>query len=160
MNGRDRPTCRIIGPNGAGKTTFALKYLPEAGCQNFVNADLIAAGMSPLAPELERMSAGRLFLTEIQRHIQARHDFGFETTLAGRGYLRLIRRLMASGWRVEFDLSCPAEPGDGEAARRRAREPLWPRYPGSRYRTAIPSKLGEPDRGLCVACGSDCRFAQ
>lgn len=49
MNGRDRPTCWIIaGPNGAGKTTFALKYLPEAGCQNFVNADLIAAGMSPV----------------------------------------------------------------------------------------------------------------
>ncbi len=40
MNGRDRPPCWIIaGPNGAGKTTFALKYLPEAGCQNFVNAD-------------------------------------------------------------------------------------------------------------------------
>ncbi len=94
MSRRDRPTCWIIaGPNGSGKTTFALKYLPEAGCQNFVNADLIAAGMSPLAPERERMSAGRLFLTEIRRHIHARHDFGFETTLAGRGYLRLIRRL-------------------------------------------------------------------
>ena len=103
MNGRDQPTCWIIaGPNGVGKTTFALKYLPEAGCQNFVNADLIAAGMSPLAPERERMSAGRLFLSEIQRHIQARHDFGFETTLAGRGYLRLIRRLKATGWRVEL----------------------------------------------------------
>jgi predicted ABC-type ATPase len=79
MNGRDRPTCWVIaGPNGAGKTTFALKYLPAAGCQNFVNADLIAAGMAPLAPERERMSAGRLFLTEVQRHIQARHDFGVE----------------------------------------------------------------------------------
>ena len=54
MNGRDRPTCWIIaGPNGAGKTTFALEYLPEADCQNFVNADLIVAGMSPLAPERE-----------------------------------------------------------------------------------------------------------
>ena len=54
MNGDDRPTCWIIaGPNGAGNTTFALKYLPEAGCQNFVNADLIAAGMSPLAPDRE-----------------------------------------------------------------------------------------------------------
>ena len=159
MNGRARPRWIIAGPNGAGKTTFALKYLPEAGCQNFVNADLIAAGMSPPAPERERMSAGRLFLTQIQRHIQARHDFGFETTLAGRGYLRLFRRLMASGWRVEL-IYCPAEPGDGEAARRRAREPRRPRYPGSRYRTAIPSKLGEPDRRLCVARGSDCLFAQ
>jgi predicted ABC-type ATPase len=104
MNGRRRPVCWIIaGPNGAGKTTFALKYLPEvAHCRNFVNADLIAAGMSPLAPERERFTASRLFLSEIERHIEARRDFGFETTLAGRSYLRLIRRLRADGWRVEL----------------------------------------------------------
>jgi hypothetical protein len=100
MTDRDQPTCWIItGPNGAGKTTFALKYLPEVDCRNFVNADLIAAGMSPLAPERERMVAGRLFLAEIERNAQARRDFGFETTLAGRGYLRLIRssRRLAGG---------------------------------------------------------------
>lgn len=99
-----QPTCWIIaGPNGAGKTTFALKYLPEvAGCRNFVNADLIAAGMSPLAPDSKRVAASRIFLNEIERHIEARRDFGFETTLAGRGYLRLIRRLKTSGWRVEL----------------------------------------------------------
>lgn len=104
MNGRGQPVCWIIaGPNGAGKTTFALKYLPEvADCRNFVNADLIAAGMSPLAPERERVTASRLFLSEIERHIHARRDFGFETTLAGRGYLRLIRRLRADGWRIEL----------------------------------------------------------
>ena len=104
MNGRGQPVCWIIaGPNGAGKTTFALKYLPEvADCRNFVNADLIAAGMSPLAPERERVTASRLFLSEIERHITARRDFGFETTLAGRSYLRLIRRLRADGWKVEL----------------------------------------------------------
>ncbi len=104
MNGRRQPVCWIIaGPNGAGKTTFALKYLPEvAHCRNFVNADLIAAGMSPLAPERERVTASRLFLSEIERYIHARRDFGFETTLAGRSYLRLIRRLRADGWRVEL----------------------------------------------------------
>ena len=104
MNVYAQPSCWIIaGPNGAGKTTFALKYLPEvAGCRNFVNADLIAAGMSPLAPERERVTASRIFLAEMERHIQARRDFGFETTLAGRGYLRLIRRLRATGWRVEL----------------------------------------------------------
>jgi predicted ABC-type ATPase len=58
--------------------------------------------MSPLAPERERLAAGRLFLTEVERHIQARHDFAFETTLAGRANLRLIRRLKASGWSVEL----------------------------------------------------------
>jgi predicted ABC-type ATPase len=98
------PICWIIaGPNGAGKTTFALDYLPHAaGCRIFVNADLIAAGMSPLAPERERVAASRIFLREIERHIAARHDFSFETTLSGRGYLRLIKRLRASGWRVEL----------------------------------------------------------
>jgi len=104
MSTGDKPICWIIaGPNGAGKTTYALKYLPKvAGCRHFVNADLIAAGMSPLAPEAERVGASRLFLKEIERHIQTRHDFGFETTLAGRGYLRLIRRLRTEGWRVEL----------------------------------------------------------
>ncbi len=86
MDGRRRPTCWIIaGPNGAEKTTFALQFLPKVSCQYFVNADLIAAGMSPLAPERERLAASRIFLGEIERHIEARHDFGFETTLASRG---------------------------------------------------------------------------
>jgi predicted ABC-type ATPase len=99
-----QPTCWIIaGPNGAGKTTFALQYLPEvAGCSRFINADLIAAGLSPLAPERELAAASRLFLNEIEAHITARQDFSFETTLAGRGYLKLIRRLRADGWRVEL----------------------------------------------------------
>lgn len=57
------PTCWIIaGPNGAGKTTFALEYLPRvAQCTRFVNADMIAAGLSPLAPERELLAASRLF---------------------------------------------------------------------------------------------------
>ena len=96
------PTCWIIaGPNGAGKTTFALEYLPEvAGCRRFVNADLIAAGLSPLSPEQHLLTASRLFLGEIESCIQANQDFAFETTLAGRSYLKLIKRLRASGWRV------------------------------------------------------------
>jgi predicted ABC-type ATPase len=98
------PTCWIIaGPNGAGKTTFALEYLPlVAKCFRFVNADLIAAGLSPLAPERELLAASRLFLTEIETCIQQREDFGFETTLAGRSYLKLVQRLRAEGWRIEL----------------------------------------------------------
>ncbi len=104
MRHRNKPVCWVIaGPNGAGKTTFALKFLPEvAACRNFVNADLIAAGLSPLAPEAKLMAASRLFLNEINTHIAARRDFGFETTLAGRGYLRLVKRLRADGWWVEL----------------------------------------------------------
>ena len=98
------PVCRIIaGPNGAGKTTFALKYLPlVAPGTAFVNADLIAAGLSPLAPDRGLVAASRLFLRQIEHHIAVRRDFAFETTLSGRGYLRLIRRLREAGWRVEL----------------------------------------------------------
>jgi predicted ABC-type ATPase len=98
------PTCWIIaGPNGAGKTTFALEYLPKvAGCTHFINADLIAAGLSPLAPERELLAASRIFLREIEERIAAREDFAFETTLAGRTYLRLVERLRRGGWRVEL----------------------------------------------------------
>jgi predicted ABC-type ATPase len=98
------PTCWIIaGPNGAGKTTFALEYLPQvAQCSRFVNADLIAAGLSPLAPERELLAASRLFLGEIEACITQREDFAFETTLAGRSYLKLVRRLQTAGWRVEL----------------------------------------------------------
>lgn len=104
------PVCWIIaGPNGAGKSTFALEYLPTlAGCRNFVNADLIAAGLSPLAPERELLAASRLFLREIETYATHREDFAFETTLSGRTYLRLIRRLLQEGWRVElFYLALP-----------------------------------------------------
>ena len=96
--------CRIFaGPNGAGKTTFALAYLPQvAPGSGFVNADLIAAGLSPLAPEQRQVAASRLFLRQLREHVAERRDFAFETTLAGRGYLRLIRHLRADGWRVEL----------------------------------------------------------
>ncbi len=74
------PTCWIIaGPNGAGKTTFAMEYLPRvAGCTNFVNADLIASGLSPLAPERELVAASRIFLGEIKEHIVQGESFAFE----------------------------------------------------------------------------------
>jgi len=87
------PTCWILaGPNGAGKTTFALKYLPNVGCTNFVNADLIAAGLSPLQPERETIAASRILLKEIKAYIAEGESFAFETTLSGRGYLKLINQ--------------------------------------------------------------------
>ena len=98
------PICWIIaGPNGAGKTTFAMEYLPQvAGCRNFINADLIATGLSPLDPGRELALASRLLLGEIEKCIAKREDFAFETTLSGRGYLRLIRRLQREGWQVDL----------------------------------------------------------
>ncbi|HET7395818.1 MAG TPA: zeta toxin family protein [Gammaproteobacteria bacterium] len=93
----------MAGPNGAGKTTFAREFLPqEAGCPIFVNADLIAAGLSPFEPGLAGFRAGRLMLEEITRHVAERENFAFETTLAGLGYARLIRAWKASGYRVKI----------------------------------------------------------
>jgi predicted ABC-type ATPase len=102
----------IAGPNGAGKTTFEREFLPqEAGCPVFVNADLIAAGLSPFAPETEALRAGRLMLAEIGRHFAARRSFAFETTLSGRGYLKRIKQWQAAGYRVKLvflSLNSPA----------------------------------------------------
>jgi predicted ABC-type ATPase len=71
-------------------------------CRRFINADHIAAGLSPLAPEQQLLAASRLFLGEIEDCIAAKQDFAFETTLARRSYLKLIRRLQADHWRVEL----------------------------------------------------------
>ena len=91
----------IAGPNGAGKTTFAREFLPnEAECPVFINADLIAAGLSPFSPEAVAVRAGRLMLEQIQHHCLAGENFAFETTLSGRGYLRHIRQWQAAGYRV------------------------------------------------------------
>jgi predicted ABC-type ATPase len=87
----------IAGPNGSGKTTFAREFLPnEAGCPIFINADLIAAGLSPFQPDVAAIKAGRVMLEEIKTHAKHGHNFAFETTLSGRGYVRMIR-----GWRKE-----------------------------------------------------------
>jgi predicted ABC-type ATPase len=93
----------VAGPNGAGKSTFARLFLPDyADCKEFVNADLIAAGLSPFNPESLALKAGRLMLDRIETLARSRVDFGFETTLAGRGYVPLISRLKAEGYRVNL----------------------------------------------------------
>lgn len=101
---RRTPVCIIIaGPNGAGKTTFAREFLPkDARVVHFVNADLIASGLSPLRPELAAIAAGRLVLREIERLAKARSDFAFESTLSGLVYLSRLRRWKAAGYRIEI----------------------------------------------------------
>ncbi len=100
----------IAGPNGAGKTTFAREFLPqEAGCPVFVNADLIAAGLSPFAPERAAIQAGRLMLGAMAQHVARRESFAFETTLSGLSYARQIPQWRQLGYRVElFFLSLPS----------------------------------------------------
>lgn len=101
----------IAGPNGAGKTTFARKFLPRyANCRVFINADLIAQGLSPFAPEQAAFHAGRLVLEQIQTHARRGDDFGFETTLSGRAHLRVIRDLKDRSYKVHlFYIWVPTE---------------------------------------------------
>jgi predicted ABC-type ATPase len=100
----NRPRCIVVaGPNGAGKTTFAREFLPkEAGVIHFVNADLIAIGLSPLRPELAALTAGRLFLAELDRLAKLMHDFAFETTLSGKIYFNRLKQCKAAGYRIEI----------------------------------------------------------
>jgi predicted ABC-type ATPase len=99
----------VAGPNGAGKTTFARSFLPaEAELPRFINADLIAAGLAPFAPETAAIRAGRLMLEEIGSCTRRGESFAFETTLSGLGYLRMIEEWRAAGYRVSlFFLSLP-----------------------------------------------------
>lgn len=98
----EHPTVYVIaGPNGAGKTTFATEFLPDfVHCREFLNADLIAAGLSPFAPETQNVRAGRLLLTRTRELIKNKENFSFETTLAGRGYVRLFKTLRADEYQI------------------------------------------------------------
>ena len=110
----------IAGPNGAGKTTFARSFLPEeAQCPRFINADLIAAGLAPFAPETAALKAGRLMVEEIADCVRKGESFAFETTLAGLTYQARIRQWRAQGYHVSlFFLSLP----DADAAVARVAE--------------------------------------
>lgn len=101
----------IAGPNGAGKTTFARSFLPaEAQLPRFINADLIAAGLAPFAPETAALKAGRLMLQEMEQCARRGESFAFETTLSGLGYLRHIAAWRAQEYRVSlFFLTLPNE---------------------------------------------------
>jgi len=98
------PRCIVIaGPNGAGKTTFAREFLPkEAGIFYFINADLIAGGISPLQPQSAALAAGRIFLAELDRLAKAQVSFAFETTLSGLGHLARLKRWKAVGFQIEI----------------------------------------------------------
>ncbi len=93
----------IAGPNGAGKTTFAHEFLPRyARCDTFLNADYLALGFSPLAPERAAIADGRFVLKRMQELVRRGEDFGFETTLSGRTYARVFQEMKARGYQLHL----------------------------------------------------------
>lgn len=105
MKSRDqRPNLYIIaGPNGAGKTTFARKFLPDyAKCLEFVNVDLIASGLSPFDPERAALKAGRIMLEQIHSLVERGVDFGFETTLSGKTYVKVLEEVNKRGYLIHI----------------------------------------------------------
>ncbi|RFM36067.1 zeta toxin family protein [Chitinophaga silvisoli] len=91
----------IAGCNGAGKTTASYTVLPEIlECKEFVNADSIAAGLSPFNPESVALEAGRLMLQRINTLLEENVDFAFETTLSTRSYASFIKKARTVGYTV------------------------------------------------------------
>ena len=93
----------VAGPNGSGKTTFATEFLPEyARCKHFVNADLIAKGLSPFSPGAAAITAGKLVLEQIHQFANKGVDFAFETTLSGKLYVNLFKSFKKKGYKIHL----------------------------------------------------------
>ena len=133
----------IAGPNGAGKTTFALTYLRvEARSLPFLNADMIAAGLAPFGSRHSDLMAGRLMLAEIDRLAAEGRSFAFETTLAGRGYLRRIDGWHRMGYRVMLVFLSLPSPEDAIARVRRRVEQGGHSIPEDVIRRRFDAGLG------------------
>jgi predicted ABC-type ATPase len=94
----------IAGPNGAGKTTYVRRFLPqEMHCWEFVNADMIAAGLSPFQPASAEFEAGRIMVRRLKQLFAERADFAFETTLSSYGHVSLLEEMRLAGYRIRLD---------------------------------------------------------
>ena len=103
MNAFPQPLVYVIGgPNGAGKTTFAREFLPAANVVEFLNADLLAAGLSPFQPGAMAVRSARLLLSRWRELMDQRRNFGFESTLSGRTYAGMLKQARAAGYEVRI----------------------------------------------------------
>ena len=93
----------LAGPNGAGKSTLAPYLLRDwLGLMEFVNADVIASGLSAFDPEHAAMEAGRVMLHRLRELAAQKKNFAFETTLATRSYAKWLRQLRQDGYRINL----------------------------------------------------------
>lgn len=92
----------IAGPNGAGKTTFAKAFLPDVGVAEFLNADLLAAGLNPLKPEASAFEAGRILLSRWRDLVSQKRSFAFESTLSGLSYAKMLKDAKENGSTIQI----------------------------------------------------------
>lgn len=139
LRAMDRPEIIVLsGPNGAGKSTTATLLLPESlGIEQFVNADLIAQGLSPFAPGAAAFAAGRIMLRRIRELRALRHSFAFETTLATRTYVPFLRAAQNDGYLVHLVYHRLEQRGARPRAGPRPSSPGWPRRAGRSHRTPV-----------------------
>ena len=103
MSANRKPLVVVLaGPNGAGKSSAAASLLPELGIDEFVNADVIAAGLSPSDPQSAALPAGRIMLQRLGELIAAGRDFALESTLSGRAYQRLFAELAGASYDINL----------------------------------------------------------
>lgn len=93
----------IGGPNGAGKTTSAFSLIPELlQCDEYVNADTIAAGLSPFNVDGAAIEAGKIMVLRIRSLMKKRVSFAFETTLAAKYTLKLTIDAEREGYGIHL----------------------------------------------------------
>jgi predicted ABC-type ATPase len=90
----------VGGPNGAGKTSWATRSLSALGIREFVNADEIARGLSPLDPDAGAIAAGRVMIERLNVLVRSGESFAFETTCAGLRHVRLLKTCRSAGYRT------------------------------------------------------------
>ena len=89
----------IAGPNGSGKSTTAPKLLRDTlQVDEFINADVIAGGLSAFAPEGVAFPAGRIMVRRMHELAKAGADFALESTLSSRSLAPWIAKLQADNY--------------------------------------------------------------
>jgi predicted ABC-type ATPase len=93
----------IAGANGSGKTTTAKQILPQfLNIYEYLNADEIAAGLSPFRPESVAVQAGKIMLQRLNYFVEHQVDFAFESTLAGLNYIRFLKKCQAKDYQINL----------------------------------------------------------
>jgi len=97
----------IAGPNGAGKTTAAFTLLPDLiGIDEYVNADSLAAALSPFHADTVAIPAGKLMLKRIYELVELQKSFAFEITLASKSFVRLLLTCKQKGYKTNLIFLC------------------------------------------------------